>query len=92
MSDEKPEKTAIWPLKTANCRSCGAPIVWMITGNNKNIPINAESVDESALEWFPPSTTRREAQPAFRYGEHSVHFETCPNADSHRKSRGKTDG
>jgi len=78
MSDPK-------PVKTANCRSCGAVIVWMKTANGKNIPINADSVDEADLEWFPASTTQRESQPAFKYGEHSVHFETCPNADDHRR-------
>lgn len=60
-------------------------MVWMKTQRGKNIPIDPDSIDEAELEWEPPSTTNRDWAPRFQYGIHQVHFETCPNADEHRR-------
>jgi len=57
--------------KVSKCRSCQAYIVWMKTEAGKNIPVDADSVEEGD-ELFVP-------------GEHVSHFSTCPDADRWRK-------
>ncbi len=62
----------------ARCKSCGAEIVWLKTSGGKNIPVDADSVEEDALgmpEVFDPDTM-------------TTHFETCPDADKFRKTKG----
>ncbi len=66
-------------LKPANCKSCGAIIIWMKTAKGKNIPVDASSVEVHELEWIEASPTMREAMPSFQHGKHICHFETCPN-------------
>lgn len=63
----------------ARCRSCDESIVWMVTSNNKNMPVDADSIDESELEYH-------NSTPCFdaSFG-HISHFATCPNADQHRR-------
>jgi len=57
---------------TAECRSCGAPIVWVKTQAKKSMPVDAHTYDaEDGL--------------AFNHKKHVSHFATCPNADKHRK-------
>lgn len=67
-------------LRTRNCRSCGKLVVWMVTGRGMNIPVDASSICETALE-FDKDT----GLPLFRYGEHISHFDTC--LDSRRWRR-----
>ena len=64
-------------VKTANCRKCGAMIVWMKSKRGKNVPVNVDSVDENDLDWEPPSDTNRDWTPKFVYGTHEAHFNTC---------------
>lgn len=57
-------------MKDAECRSCGAQIVWMKTAAGKNMPVDAETVESGDTEFD---------------GKHHVsHFSTCPNAAQHR--------
>lgn len=65
------------PVKTSNCRKCGAVIVWMKSKRGKNVPVNVDSVDEHDLEWEEPSDTTRDWTPKFVYGTHEAHFNTC---------------
>jgi hypothetical protein len=67
-------------VRTRECRSCGATVVWMVTGRGRNIPVDADSVDEAELE-FDEVT----GLPLFHYGEHQSHFETCPDAKDWRR-------
>jgi hypothetical protein len=67
-------------FNTAKCRSCGAYIVWLKTKAGKNMPVDADSLDDVDLEaeagempLFDPSAG------------HISHFATCPNADQHRR-------
>ncbi len=62
---------------TATCRSCDAPIHWIITAANKRMPVDAAPF-EAAL---PGSDTM-----------HQSHFATCPNAAQHRKPAAPTGG
>ena len=70
-------------LKISRCRSCRAPIIWMITNMGKNIPVDPDDVDEADLEWG--RTRRGTSAPIFDPQAHTSHFATCPNADAHRK-------
>ena len=65
----------------SNCRSCDAPIVWMVTKRNKNIPVDLDSVtnDDDLAE------AESGGKVLFEYGQHVCHFETCPNAKEHRQ-------
>jgi len=59
----------------ATCRSCGAEITWMKTSGGKNIPVDAETVEDEGATIFDPDTM-------------TTHFETCPDADKFRKKKG----
>lgn len=54
-----------------NCRSCGAQIIWMMTVNNRRMPVNADSAE--------PGETM------YEHGKHVSHFSTCPQGDRWRK-------
>lgn len=72
-------------VRTSECRSCDASIVWMRTVNDKNIPVDTDTVDEENLEWTTGDHGNQ--VPVFDPSEHTSHFATCPNADQHRRSR-----
>jgi hypothetical protein len=60
-------------------------MVFMLTSKNqKEIPIDVDSIDEDALEW---GTSPRHGTPIplFQHGVHIPHFTTCPDADQHRR-------
>jgi len=61
-------------LKITQCKSCGAEIVWMKTQRGKNIPVDAETIDDKGAEVFDPDTM-------------TTHFETCPDAYKWRKKK-----
>lgn len=66
-------------LKSGNCRSCGAAIVWLRAPSGKWMPTNAETVKDPKAEWFD-------------YDTMTSHFATCLNPDAHRKPKeGKHD-
>ena len=67
--------------KIATCKSCGAEIVWMKTKKDKNICVDLPDPDDPLREEV------LEAE-LFDRDRFTTHFETCPNADSHRKARG----
>ena len=71
-------------VRQTPCRSCDAPMVFMLTKKDKEMPVDADSVDEDELEW---GTSPRNGRPIplFVYGTHVPHFTTCPYADQHRK-------
>jgi hypothetical protein len=64
-------------VKTSNCRSCGAIIVWTRSSRGKNVPVNVDSIEERDLDWLEPSDTVRDWTPKFVYGTHEPHFKTC---------------
>lgn len=66
-------------VEIKRCRSCKAPIVWMRTRRGKNVPVDADTVDEAEHD--------EEGRPMFVYGTHVAHFTTCPNAAQHRRSK-----
>lgn len=83
---------------TTHCRSCGAEIVWTITGTGKRMPIDAYPADDGNLFVFvrPGMTPESEsvASDSPRAREHAAlgdaprfrsHFATCPDAVAHRR-------
>lgn len=76
------------------CRSCGAPILWAQTVNDRRIPIDADPVDDGNLVLTYPSPGTALAlvvDPAqTTLGDpprYISHYVTCPDADSWRKHR-----
>lgn len=61
-------------INVSNCKACGAPIVWMKTRNNKNIPVDRHTVRDLEAEVFDPATM-------------IAHFASCPKAADFRKKR-----
>ena len=54
------------------CKSCGREIVWLKTKNGKNMPVNADTIQE------------KETVYDHKIG-HISHFSTCRDADKFRK-------
>lgn len=89
-------------MKLAACRSCGAPILWAITLNDRRIPLDADpitTVGDDPRGLFallqrpePPIAIGLDALPrdAAALGPtlRRSHFATCPNADEHRRGPG----
>ena len=79
----------------AQCRSCGASIIWIKLTSGKSMPCDAEPVtywaddkgDDKVVTKSGEVVRARlsgEASEATGIGYIS-HFATCPNADIHRK-------
>jgi hypothetical protein len=61
-------------VRVVHCRSCGAPIVWLDTNNNRRMPVDAATV--------------RPEDRSYEQGQHVCHFATCPQANEWRRPRG----
>lgn len=85
--------------RVVSCRSCGAKIIWCETDAGRRAPVDAHTDIEGPLVlWFKDGVQRAShvasltpAQLAL-FGSagtfrHRSHFETCPNANKHRKSK-----
>jgi hypothetical protein len=57
------------------CRSCHAPVYWIVTGHGKRMPVDCE-VDGAQRPGRDP-------------GRGVSHFATCPHAAQHRKRGAK---
>lgn len=60
-------------MKINTCRSCGASIVWLLTGSNRAMPVNADTVAEGDTRYQPQ--------------KHVSHFATCPHSQQWRKPK-----
>jgi hypothetical protein len=67
----------------ANCRSCGAEIVWAKTERGKAIPLDAKPEKRFVLEEVPMQRDRQARQVT----TYVSHFATCPDADKFRSKR-----
>jgi len=75
---------------SAQCSSCGAPIRWERTVNDKPIPLDPEPVPDGNLSIRDDGRVYHVAQgPGVLSMEdvalYKTHFATCPNADTHRR-------
>lgn len=59
-------------LDRGTCRSCGAPVVWVVTARGKRMPLD------------PPLVTVVDDDGRTHRGRVS-HFATCPDASKHRR-------
>jgi hypothetical protein len=55
------------------CRSCGASIVWLNTDGGRNMPVNADTVQDG--------------ETLFVWRRHVSHFASCPHSNQWRKPR-----
>lgn len=67
------------------CRSCGAPIIWSKTENNKLIPINLEAKLGGNVELREGGTLAIVVKPDQTKRRYQSHLATCPDATKHRK-------
>ena len=70
----------------AQCRSCGASIVWAVTEKGKRIPMDAEPLAFRPGEFLLTASDPPEAT-TMNLKVYRSHFATCPNANEHRKER-----
>jgi hypothetical protein len=85
----------------ARCRSCGAEVLWVLTGNGKRMPVDVQPSEKGNLFVFTPpgihaalvaeSTSSMSARAEYARKDDRPrfvsHFATCPNAPQHRKAR-----
>ena len=55
----------------SKCRSCGEEIIWLKTDGGRNIPADADTVDDKGATIFDPE-------------QMISHFATCPDANKWR--------
>ena len=67
----------------ANCRSCGAEIIWAKTGKDKAIPLSVKSKEKRFI-----FDLELGSEVVANVDTYLSHFADCPNAEQHRKSRG----
>lgn len=78
--------------RLGRCQTCGARIVWAVTGNNKRMPIDASPREDGDL-WLDMVDDRASVPVARRVDLYTAadapryvsHFATCPDADQHRR-------
>ena len=63
------------------CRSCNAEIIWVTMESGKKVPVDKDSIKKRLV-----ISDNEKLGAVRKVGV--AHFETCPNADQHRK-RGK---
>ena len=73
----------------SKCRSCGAPIIWAMTGRGKTMPVDARTDPKGNIAVFVDGDTRRAivgvGPPTGP--RHLSHFVTCSDAPKWRKKR-----
>ena len=83
-------------MKTQQCRSCGAPVIWAVhETTKKRAPIDATPVEdgnvifvhEPGMGGDPEYHVLTKTERAFPVltSRHTNHFLSCPNAKQHKK-------
>ncbi len=73
------------------CKSCGAPLLWCRTRNQKLMPVDAEPHPEGTIDISSGEAVvvkRIGVVPLFGLTLHRPHHQTCPNVSEHRKKGG----
>jgi hypothetical protein len=96
-SEERIREKLWHTRKRSKCKSCGAAIIWSQTSKEKWIPLDIV-VERRAIYY-----TRRLVMDSLISGKdeakldrieivptYTVHFQTCPNANHHRKKNGNS--
>lgn len=74
----------------SKCRSCGAPIIWAMTGRGKTMPVDARPDPKGNVAVVIDGGTIRAivgATPGSTGRRHLSHFVTCPDAAKHRRKK-----
>jgi hypothetical protein len=79
------------------CRSCGQPIRWAITRNDRRMPLDPEPHPDGNVQIVAHDDGRdlvsvlvgraRDDCVAAAVPLYRSHFQTCPHADQHRRPR-----
>lgn len=75
-------------MTIAACNSCGAQILWVVTANGKQMPVDAEPVVKTPhglMTLSPVEGRTAHRADAVRGHLYRSHFATCPNAKEHRR-------
>lgn len=69
------------------CRSCNAPIVWVLTKSGKRMPIDATPVETGniVLNGITAEVLKAGVVPAQGVPRYVSHFSTCPQSAEHRR-------
>lgn len=78
---------------TAKCRTCGAPIVWVRTTNDKRMPLDVEPAPNGNIRMVDGVAVYASKDAPVEPGEklYLSHFVTCPDRDQHRKPPNRPD-
>lgn len=76
-------------MRQSLCKSCGAPIVWAKTENDKNMPLDAATVTEGQRYAYYNGASGQAYCVRVTGDEpgHASHFASCPKASAHRRVR-----
>lgn len=73
----------------ATCKACGAEIIWKKTVEGKNMPLDAKPRKMAVLEAAFAHGVEIKAEPCVKIVDaYTTHWETCPEADRFRRSKG----
>lgn len=76
---------------SAECRTCGASIIWCVTDKNQRMPVDAEPAENGnlliSLEGGQYFVTAGRSEHSDGEPLYTSHFATCVNAAQHRKAK-----
>lgn len=72
------------------CKSCNAPIVWVLTKSGKRMPIDHGPVETGniVLDGITAQVLRAGEVLPKGVPRYTSHFSTCPQAQEHRRKQG----
>ena len=78
-------------METAECRACKAPMIWAKTEKGKNMPVDADPVEDGTFGLFAEDGevaavfhTKARAREDWDGDLYKPHWATCPEASSFR--------
>lgn len=76
-------------MDVSQCRSCGASIVWVVSSNDKAMPVEPATDGNLVLDDTSGRAHVARIAGLFDGGKkrYRSHFVTCPHADTHRKRK-----
>ncbi len=75
-------------MKISKCRSCGEDIIWAMTPNNKQVPLNAKPVTAYCFVDQPDTGDDNGVPKTMTRQVYLSHFGTCPQAKKWSKKNG----
>lgn len=72
---------------SAHCKSCHAPIEWVVTESGRRMPLDIESTTAGNLIVVDGVARAPRIGEEAPFLQRISHFATCPKAAEHRKAR-----